>query len=108
MLDYWKYFEQGGDIMRELKVICVCGMGVGSSMLLKMSLEEIFYSPSLNTCVVWLKAIYSNGSDYMISYDLYDLLEKNPIKTAIVKEAYIKYKEELKSNKLDSLEDWEY
>jgi ascorbate PTS system EIIB component len=28
--------------MRELKVICVCGMGVGSSMLLKMALEEIF------------------------------------------------------------------
>lgn len=38
--------------MEDLKVVCVCGMGVGSSMLLKISLDEIFPKLGFNADVL--------------------------------------------------------
>lgn len=61
-----------------------------------INIDDIFYNSQLNTCILWLKATYINLDIYQESYDIYDLLLKKPIKTAITKEDYNKKIQELK------------
>lgn len=61
-----------------------------------INIDDIFYSSQLNTCILWLKAIYVNLDIYQESYDIYDLLIKKPLETAITKENYDKKTKELK------------
>lgn len=52
----------------------------------EVKLYEIKYSESLNTCIAWLKATYTPERNE--TYDIYDLMSKKAIATAISRNEY--------------------
>ncbi|MFP4078431.1 MAG: PTS sugar transporter subunit IIB [Candidatus Izemoplasmataceae bacterium] len=47
--------------MKQVKVMCVCGFGVGSSMILKMNVEDVLKSNGVN-CSVEVSDVTSAAS----------------------------------------------
>lgn len=70
-----------------MKILCVCGLGQGTSLILKMNVEEVLSEKNIMADVehIDLSSATSMSADYIItSNELADSLQDQPAKVIVV------------------------
>ncbi|MDQ0428443.1 PTS system ascorbate-specific IIB component [Planomicrobium stackebrandtii] len=70
-----------------MKILCVCGLGQGTSLILKMNVEEVLGEKNIMADVehIDLSSATSMSADYIItSNELADSLQDQPAKVIVV------------------------
>lgn len=70
-----------------MKILCVCGLGQGTSLILKMNVEEVLNEKNIMADVehIDLSSASSMSADYIItSNELAESLQEHPAKVIVV------------------------